>query len=101
MKAISDETNGKILETRDDLRKACDRGKYILVIKRPQSKSRIHHGKCRLLVQEHILDYSLPDLKIGTGKAKQQYFAFDSLKDAKNAYPTHVRIIDPCCKSCI
>ena len=95
-------SKGIKLETSNDLKKACDNNKYILILKRPQSKSRIHVGTCRLLVFWHLLDYNdTTNRKLGTGKAKQQYFRFDSLEDAKNEYPAHVRMIDPCCQFCI
>ena len=94
-------SKGVLLKTRNDLRKARKDGKYLLIIKRPQSKSRIHKGDCRSVAFAHILDYGETDAKLGMGKAKQQYFAFDNLEDANDAYPAHVRPIDPHCHICI
>ena len=93
--------DGIQLKTRNDLRKARDRSKYILIIKRPQSKSRIHKGTCRSVSFAHILDIKEADAKLGLGKAKQQYFAFTSLEDAIKNYPSHVRHINPYCPICI
>lgn len=95
-------SEGVELKMGHDLQQACHDGKYILIVKRPKSKSRIHTGKCRLLELWHNNpDYIAVNHKLGTGKAKQKYYMFDSLKEAKNEYPARVRVIDPFCQFCI
>ena len=89
------------LKTLNDLKNACNDNKYILIIKRPQSKSRIHKGRCSSITFSHLFDFITIDRKLGMGKAKQRYFAFDTFEEVKNAYPTHVRPIDPYCRICI
>ena len=93
-------SKGIKLKTWNDLNKASSNDKYILILKRPQSKSRIHKGKCKKLISLHLLGYEIEDHVLGTGNARQQYFSFDNLEDAKNEYPARLSITNARCKFC-
>ena len=80
---------GERISTHKQIERACNDEKYILIIKRPHSTSRIHKGTCYPLRESHCVNHDILDYELGTSGARQIYFAFDSLEDADNACSTH------------
>lgn len=102
MDDITDKTNGIELKTRGDLKIACNNGDYIVIVKRPRTKSRIHVGKCPHVIFMHFLDTDINmDNKLGCGRQKQKYFAFKNREDALKFMPFYTKTSRIYCPTCI
>ena len=76
----------KELKTNKTLTITCKSEGYVLIKKRPMSKSRIHSASCYLL----HLQFHMSDIKeLGNSKAKQQYYFSKSIDKLKEKMKSH------------